>query len=165
MSIRTIRTPANGGIPNHPRWPALVLPGVADPGIGVQGGRTLVSRNGWGGAWDWTVYDYHHFHPDAHEALLCVAGRASILLGGEAGETVEIAAGDGLILPAGFGHRRLASDDGFRVVGCYPPGQESPQILRADPEAETRWADEIAAVPRPDTDPFGSGALPDAWSD
>ena len=154
-----IFVPENGGIPNHPRWPALVLPRAAEAGIDVEAAKDLIGRNGWTGLWDWTVYDYHHFHPDAHEALLCVAGRATIRLGGPEGEAVEVTPGAGLILPAGTGHRREESSDDFRVVGAYPPGQ-SASILHA---GEAFDADALTALPAPAIHPF-TGTRFDRWT-
>ncbi|GGL52889.1 cupin domain-containing protein [Wenxinia marina] len=158
--VRPLHVPPNGGVPNHPRWPALILPGVAPADIGADGARALVRRNGWGGDWLYTVFDYHHFHPDAHEALLCVAGRATLRLGGPEGETLEIGPGDGLILPAGFGHKRERGSADFAVVGAYPPGQESPRILRAGDEFE----EDLAALPAPERDPFDTRPFPAEWA-
>ncbi|MGZ9811046.1 cupin domain-containing protein [Pseudoroseicyclus sp. H15] len=149
-----IHVPPNGGIPNHPRWAALVVPGAAPVSLDAAGAKRLVREHGWGGEWDWTVYDFHHFHPDAHEALLCIAGRASLKIGGEEGEEIDIRPGDGLILPAGTGHKLLSSGDGFRVVGCYPPGQEEPQIIREDEATPGQYDAQIAALAAPETDPF-----------
>ena len=165
MGDRIIEAGPNGGIPNHPRWGALVRPGAAGPGLGADAGRRLVEANGWGGSWVWTVFDYHHFHPDAHEALLCIAGRATIRLGGEEGTDVDVGLGDGMILPAGFGHRMIQAEDGFRVVGAYPPGQDSPAVLRARPGEEATFRQEVALLRRPATDPFTGRDFPGEWAD
>ncbi|NDV02508.1 cupin domain-containing protein [Pseudoroseicyclus tamaricis] len=160
---RSIHIPANGGIPNHPRFAALVVPGAAPADIDADGGKALVQTNGWSGAWDWGVYDFHHFHPASHEALLCVAGRATLAIGGPEGEEIDVGPGDGLILPAGTGHRCLSASDDFRVVGCYPPGQESPDIIHASADAVDRYGTSIAAVPVPEHDPFTGGAF-EGWA-
>ncbi|SDE82951.1 cupin [Limimaricola pyoseonensis] len=157
--IRTLSAAANGGIPNHPHWPALLLPGAFAPGEA----EALLRAAGWGGIWRWGVYDHHHFHPNAHEALLCVAGAARLQLGGPEGAPVEVSASDALVLPAGFGHRCLSARDGFAVLGAYPPGQAQVETEAADPEAPRRFADRIAAVPRPRSHPLGGGPFPELW--
>ena len=152
---REITAPPNGGLPNHPRWGAILRPKAVDPGSEAKDAQALIEANGWSGSWVWSVYDYHHFHPRSHEALLCVSGGARLLLGGPNGTEVEVGPGDGLILPAGFGHCRLGGE--VQVVGAYPPGQENPEILRADPAKVEVWRERAAGVPRPETDPFDGG--------
>ena len=34
------------------------------------------------GTWTWTVYDFHHYHSTAHEALVVATGEAVLMLGG-----------------------------------------------------------------------------------
>lgn len=158
-----LAVPSNGGIPNNPRLPALIYRGAVTPDETVA--RETFRGNGWGGLWTWTVFDHHHWHPDSHEALGCVAGWADLHLGGPDGPVVRLEAGDVAVLPAGFGHKRVASGDGFRVVGAYPPGQESPEILGADAMAIERALARIGAVPLPGGDPvFGAdGPLRRVW--
>ncbi|EAR50450.1 hypothetical protein OG2516_08933 [Oceanicola granulosus HTCC2516] len=156
MSVREITAPPAGGIPNHPRWPALLAAGAVAP----DAAEATFRANGWGGTWRWSVYDFHHFHPASHEALAVVAGHARLQLGGPEGPEVEVAPGDVALLPAGFGHRLVRASDDFAVVGAYPPGQESPEIARPDPDKAAAREAAIAAVPRPDC-PLGQG-LPEA---
>ena len=155
----------NGGVPNHPRLPALLYPGAVRGDAGTEAVKALCLANGWSGLWDWTVFDFHHFHPASHEALIVVAGRATLELGGPDGAVREVSAGDALILPAGFGHRRAEGSGDFRVVGAYPKGQESPEILRADVRAAETALSSIAATPVPDQDPvFGAdGPMVRIW--
>ena len=164
----TLSAPPNGGIPNHPDLPAVIVTGAApgtETGTGAGAAKALFRANGWGGVWEYTVFDYHHFHPDAHEALLVVAGRATLLLGGPEGTEVEAGAGDLIVLPAGYGHRLLRGADGFRVVGGYPPGQESPEILRAGDMDMDEARRAVAAVPLPESDPVAGpdGPLMRVW--
>ena len=82
------------------------------------------------------------------------------MLGGPQGETVEVRAGDVMILPPGFGHRRLAMQGGFQICGAYPPGQENytDRPLAGYDDAMLR---QLAAVAKPQTDPVwgADGAL------
>lgn len=164
VEVTELRVPANNGIPNNGPLPALIYAAAL---TGDENAAYSTMRDaGWGGCWTWTVFDYHHYHPASHEALICVMGWARIHLGGPDGPIVDVSAGDAMILPAGFGHKRVASGDGFAVVGGYPRGQEAPAILRADGPVSDRVLAQIAATPLPETDPiFGAdGPLIEAWS-
>lgn len=161
--IETVRVPGGSGIPNNPDLPAVLARGAAPPDEASV--RDAMSANGWGGLWTWTVYDYHHFHPASHEALVCVRGWAEVQLGGPEGPVLRVAPGDVLVLPAGFGHKRIEAGGDFAVVGAYPPGQESPEIVRAGDMDMDEALERIRATPLPDTDPVGGadGALMRAW--
>src|SRR5918911_4828814 len=134
MELETWQAPPGDAIPNHPRFPVLVYRGVA--GIeDAEAAQELLGRHGWGGSWVDGVFDFHHFHSNAHEVLAVVAGSATLELGGPQGEAFEVSAGDVLVLPAGTGHRRATARDGFTVVGAYPAGQEDYDLLRGDDPA------------------------------
>ena len=155
-----------GAVPNNPRLPVMLARGALSGPTHDRAIHALYRANGWGGAWTWTVFDYHHYHPNAHEALAVASGEAVLMLGGPEGEEVPVAAGDLLVLPAGTGHRRLSASADFAVCGGYPPGQEDYETLRADEPAEDA-ATRIAAVGLPETDPFWGrdGPLIRLWSD
>lgn len=158
-----LRFPPSGGIPNNPVLPVVlmrqaVLGSAADICARME-------RNGWTGTWVWSVFDYHHYHPDAHEALVVASGEATLLLGGPDGEEVTLRAGDAVILPAGTGHKRLSQSEDFRICGAYPPGQSDYTTLRAEAQAPDA-PDQIAAVALPATDPVhgSEGPLLRLWS-
>jgi uncharacterized protein YjlB len=112
----------------------------------------VFGMNRWSRPWHDGVYNYHHYHSTAHEALGCYAGRARLQLGGPTGLEVEIALGDVLVLPAGVAHKNLDASEDFCVVGSYAGGRSyDMKYGHADerPEAEER----IARVPLPETDP------------
>ena len=161
----TLMVPANNGIPNNPHLPALILKAAIDAPSSVTV-RALCKANRRGGTWEWTVFDYHHFHPSSHEALICVSGRAVLQLGGDDGQAVEVEKGDALILPAGFGHKLLSSSEGFAVIGAYPPGQENPEILPAGMLDMETALSSIVETPLPETDPLtgNTGVLLDTWT-
>ncbi|MEO6395921.1 MAG: cupin, partial [Devosia sp.] len=85
-------------------------------------------------------------------------------LGGDSGETLTLAAGDVVVLPAGTGHCRLSDGRGLVVMGGYPKGQEHYDICRSLAERPD-WAERIGNVALPRTDPvFGEdGALLKLW--
>ena len=163
-TLDTLMVPANNGIPNNPSLPALILR-AAVPDAAAAPVRTRCQANGWGDTWEWSVFDYHHFHPASHEALICVAGQAELQLGGPDGPAFAIGVGDAVILPAGFGHKRLHSTDRFTVVGAYPRGQENPEILGADTLDSESVLTSIQSTPLPETDPLtgATGIVPDIW--
>jgi uncharacterized protein YjlB len=155
MELETWRAPAGDRIPNHPRFAVLIYRGVPEASS-PEAARELLGRHGWGGSWIDGVFDFHHFHSNAHEVLAVVAGSATIELGGPQGEAFAVAAGDVLVLPAGTGHRRRAGASGFTVVGAYPRGQEDYDLLR---EADAAARERIAALPVPSEDPVGGDGV------
>lgn len=162
-----VRSFAPGGaMPNNPRLPLVIyrdaLPGDrSDLASEIE---ALFHDHGWDGTWRWSVYDFHHFHANAHEALAVFRGTARVLFGGEAGEAFNIGVGDVILIPAGVGHKRLSSSDDFQVVGGYPGGQ-LPDMHRDDEAANARLHATIDSVPLPASDPIygASGPLRRLW--
>ena len=155
----TLLLPPGATMPNS-RLPVLIYRRVLEGG--ARGFDALFRANGWGGTWRDGVYDYDHFHSNAHEVLGVDSGWASIQLGGDVGQAVEVEAGDVLVLPAGTGHRRISKSADFMVSGAYPPGQERYDTCRSrSPEAELR----ISKVAVPASDPVAGkdGALLRLW--
>ena len=159
----TLRFEPGGDVPNHPRWPALLYRAAVEGGADAAVRR--LEANGWGGAWVDGVFPYTHYHPNAHEALAVVAGRAALRLGGAAGRDVAVRAGDLVVLPAGTGHRRLDASADFRVVGAYPEGQHAFETRRPDRDAPTPPG-VVGVVPRPAADPARGrgGPLLSLWT-
>jgi len=149
-------------VPNNPVLPVLLYRGVLSPQ--TQGKdkifETRFAENGWRGIWRNGIFGYHHFHPDAHEALGIACGSVSVQLGGDSGERISLSAGDLVVLPAGTGHRNVAASDDLLVIGAYPGGQENVSTSRAKME-RTAMAD----VARPASDPFygKDGPLTQLW--
>lgn len=110
----------------------------------------MFARNGWIGIWHNGIYDFDHYHSNAHEVLGIEAGTAKVQLGGDEGQSIDVSAGDVLVLPAGTGHRRISASRDLLVVGAYPRGQDHYDLCRTrSPEAELR----IAKVKLPESDP------------
>ena len=151
---------ADGAIPNHPRWPLLVYPGaVAVAGPDPAGAfEALFARNQLAARHGATAcFRFHHYHSNGHEALGIYSGEATVQFGGDAGVTIVARPGDVIVLPAGTGHKKLASRGELGVVGAYPAGARPdtcvPPLARAK-----RNADAVARVPLPAADPvFGCG--------
>jgi|SRR5690606_30967930 len=149
-------------VPNNPVFPVLIYKQVLGP---KEEGKDRLfharfAENGWRGIWHNGIFGYHHFHPDAHEALGIARGSAEVQLGGESGKWLTVEAGDLLVLPAGTGHKRLSSSGDLLVIGAYPPGQENYTTSRSKVAREA-----MGKVPRPETDPFygENGPLVKAW--
>jgi uncharacterized protein YjlB len=154
----------DGEIPNHPTLPALIYRQAVTAPHKESYFQFTFESNGWGGVWKNGIFDYHHFHSNAHEALGIASGQARVQLGGKHGLTFEVEEGDMLILPAGTGHICPDSSSDFVVIGAYPAGQEAYDICRSLSEDHT-IPERIEAVPLPTADPlFGEdGPLLRIW--
>lgn len=151
--------PDGGAIPNNPRLPVLLHRGAVPPGDPAAA-EALFRDHGWRPAWRNGIFDWHHYHSNAHEALAIVEGSVRVQLGGEAGVHLELTAGDVVVLPAGTGHRNLGAEGALLVVGAYPLGAAPPDQLHGAPE-EGQWARHaIAATADPARDPVTGGAYP-----
>ena len=144
--------------------PVLIYRGVLTGETNKAGGfDALFEANGWVGIWRDGVYDYNHFHSNAHEVLGVARGAAELQLGGDSGKTISVEAGDVIVLPAGTGHRRIGKSENFVVIGAYPAGQQHYDICRGrSPEAELR----IRKTKLPETEPVlgKQGPLLELWS-
>jgi uncharacterized protein YjlB len=165
LTIETHTFADDGAVPNNP-LPLVVYRGaLTDAGDRAAACERMFDRNGWPGAWRNGIYGHHHYHSTAHEVLGIAAGNARVRLGGESGETVELRAGDVVIIPAGVAHKREAASADLLVIGSYPRGQ-SPDHCRAERGAHDGAAGRIAQVPLPVADPVtgGAGPLLEYWS-
>ena len=156
----------DGEFPNNSSLPLLLFPAAvdlpdADP---AQLFEARFSENGWRGSWRNGIFPYHHYHSTAHEVLGIYRGGATVLFGGENGETRKVTAGDVVVIPAGVAHKCLEWSSDLGVVGAYP-GNQRPNLLRGRKKERPEADENIAAVPRPETDPlFGpEGPLMDYW--
>lgn len=161
IEIEPLAFPGANGIPNNDAYRAVVAHGALGGPNADCAVRGLLERNGWGGTWTWHVFDFHHFHPDAFEVLAVASGGARLVLGGPQGREIDVAAGDVILLPPGFGHKQVSMQHDFRICGAYPPGQEDCTVVKADTGYDESTLARIACVPFPERDPVwgGNGAL------
>jgi uncharacterized protein YjlB len=166
LSIETHVFADDGTVPNNP-LPLLLYRGA----LGGEGDlarlcEDMFEANGWPGAWRNGIYGHHHYHSTAHEVLGIARGSARVRLGGENGATVELRAGDVVVIPAGVAHKREAASADLLVIGSYPRGQR-PDICRADAAAHDTSAGNVACVGLPACDPVTGRADPllDCWRD
>jgi|SRR5262245_47360868 len=150
---------ASGAVPNNPRWPLLVYPGVvaveaADPAAVFE---ELFDRNDWPAAWRNGIYPFHHFHCNAHEALGVYSGEVTAQFGGDDGILITARPGDVIVLPAGTGHKKLSSRGALGIVGAYPAGQR-PDMCTPLTSSLKRSSGAVARVALPLRDPvYGEG--------
>ena len=149
-----------GQIPNNPRLPVLLHRGALPPGDPAAA-EALFARHGWPPAWRDGIFDFHHYHPNAHEALAIARGQVRVRLGAEAGVTLDLAAGDVVVLPAGTAHRNLGQSADLLVVGAYPPG-DPPEQFTGRPGERERALRAIAATADPPCDPVTGATYPRA---
>jgi uncharacterized protein YjlB len=163
--IETYHFADDGTVPNNTL--PLVLYRGALPGGGDRAAfcEAMFARNAWPDSWRNGIYPFHHYHSTAHEVLGIARGHASVRLGGEKGQTVELREGDVVVIPAGVAHKREAASPDLLVIGSYPRGQ-NPDMCKAEPARHDRAAAAIAAVPLPARDPVTGTAAPllDCWS-
>lgn len=152
-------------VPNHPQLPAVLMRQAVGGGASGQEVARHYAAHDWRGAWVWSVFRYHHYHPDAHEVLTVLRGSATLALGGSQGSEHDVMAGDVLMLPAGFGHCLLKASSGFQVCGAYPAGQENYSTIHAEQAWPGDLPGRLDAVPLPTADPiFGAdGPLMGYW--
>ena len=122
------------------------------------------AKNGWGGGWRNGVYDYHHYHSTAHEALSCYRGSAKIQFGGDGGPIHKLKPGWAVVIPAGVAHKRIEASGDFAVTAAYPAGQTPDMCYGGEGKSAERAINEL---PLPSTDPiFGNeGPLTRKWHD
>ncbi len=156
----------NGFFPNNQELPVLIYKKIFEfldmnPALTIE---KVFTANKWGGSWRNGIYDFHHYHSTAHEALGVYAGWAEVQLGGPGNEPLRIEKGDLVVLPAGTAHKRLHSGEGFAVVGAYPGNQSWDMNYGKENEAK-KVRKNITGVPLPKNDPvFGeNGKLFDYW--
>ena len=162
--IVELRFADDGVFPNS-RLPVLVYRGVTE-GDGPEPLEKLFNRNGWPAQWRDTVFTFHHYHSKSHECLGVAAGHATLRLGGPMGEEVRVEAGDVVVIPAGVAHQRVTASADFTVVGAYPPGEETYDTLRGNPEDRPKADGNIAKLAVPESDPVigKTGPLTQRWA-
>jgi uncharacterized protein YjlB len=163
MNIETLLLKPNDFVPNNPALPVIIyrqaLTDAEDLAAALE---AEFAQNGWQHIWRNGIYDYHHYHTKAHEALGIAGGKARVALGGQGAQVVDVSAGDCLLLPSGTGHCRLSASADFLVIGAYPPHQTADMKTDAPSEADVIAIRNCAL---PDTDPvtIGAGTLARLW--
>ena len=160
LMIEDYRFADDGQVPNNPRLPLLAYRGALQTGADAAASFVaLFDRNGWTGAWKNGVYTNHHYHSSAHEVLGIAAGWVRVRLGGKGGRSVELRAGDVVVIPAGVAHKNKGASPDLLVIGAYPRGQ-SPDMRSPGATHSACALPQIAAVPLPPGDPVHGNSWP-----
>ncbi|GAB3059218.1 cupin domain-containing protein [Salinicoccus sesuvii] len=161
IKIIQLKAQDDGGIPNHPEFPLLVYKNVFQDGDDIP---EILNANDWSGEWLGSVHPFHHYHSNTHEVLAVKAGTATLQLGGEQGEQIKAEKGDVIILPAGYGHKKIEASDDYANYGAYPGGVDF-DMCYGKAEERPEKVENIKQVPIPEYDPvFGhDGPLFDYW--
>ena len=160
----------DGTTPNNPRLPLIVYRGVLRAHEGRDRAAVcedLFAEHGWANGWRNGIHLFLHFHTRTHEVLGIARGTARVEFGGDKGQTLEVQAGDVVVLPAGTGHRRVSSSVDLLVVGAYPTTGSSFDQVRPNEIDVDKARQHIAAVGRPAQDPvYGKdGPLTQLWAE
>jgi len=155
--------PDDGVIPNNPDLPLVLYRCV----LRDSDSDTIAAafrRHRWDGCWVNGVFDWHHYHSNAHEVLGCFAGHATVRFGGPGGKDFTLRAGDAVVIPAGVAHCNAGQSDDFRVVGAYPAGQVN-DMRNGSPDEREEALAHIRATALPEQDPImgGRGKLLPLW--
>jgi uncharacterized protein YjlB len=158
--------PENGTFPNNTKLELCILKQVfpTDADDLVELIEQCFQKNGWPPAWRNGLYDIHHYHSTAHEALGVYSGWVQACFGGPSGIVQTATVGDVIIIPAGVSHKNMKQSADFRVVGAYPEGQ--PLNMRyGRPEERPQVDEEIKQVAMPQSDPVHGpdGPLMKIW--
>lgn len=156
----------NGFIPNN-SLPLIVRRGAIPPSADdpAKAFETTFRKNGWSNSWRNGIFQYHHYHPNAHEVLGIAMGSAQVRFGGEDGELIPLNRGDVAVVPAGVGHALINGSDDLLVVGAYADGRDY-DTIRDDPNVIAETRKRVAEVPLPDMDPVdgANGPLTKLWT-
>ena len=166
VDVQILKLEENGNFPNNESLPVLLYKSVFDfndenPASTIE---KVLAENNWAGSWRNGIYNFHHYHSTAHEALGVYSGWAEVQLGGPESEILKIEKGDLVVLPVGTAHKRINSGDGFAVVGAYPDGQNW-DMNYGKPEELQKARANISKVKLPSKDPvFGNdGKMFEYW--
>ncbi|MBA3536521.1 MAG: cupin domain-containing protein [Tatlockia sp.] len=156
---------ASEHFPNNSRYPLLIYRQVfnfSKPSADLV--QNFLNVNNWINSWVDSIYDYHHYHSNTHEALVIIAGTCKVQIGGPKGKIYEISKGDVIIFPAGVSHKNVGSSQDFKCVGSYPTDEDY-DVNYGKAEEHPQVDINIKKVGLPATDPiFGKdGVLFDYW--
>ncbi|MFC0266756.1 cupin domain-containing protein [Kushneria aurantia] len=156
----------DGRTPNS-RFPVLLYRGfeASTPEALADHFEALYKQNGWPAQWRGGVFDYHHYHSRSHEVLGIYRGAATLRLGGENGENIEVGAGDVIVLPAGTGHCRISAGNDFALTAGYPSDQQDWDLCVSGETPIEAARERIAAVGLPKCDPVAGerGGVVSDW--
>ena len=165
--IRHLTLKRNNYFPNS-TLPVLLYKQVLDLPLQINKAaeiiRDIFTHHRWSNTWKDGIYDYHHYHSNAHECMGIANRAAMVILGGPGGKKITLSRGDVLILPAGIGHKCISATKNFVCVGAYPNGKEF-NINTGSLEEYKKAMLQLRKLPVPSYDPvFGKeNILKEYW--
>ncbi|MBA3660941.1 MAG: cupin domain-containing protein [Gammaproteobacteria bacterium] len=152
--------PLNGYFPNNSYYPVLIYKQIIAINKGtVNDIQHFLKQNGWHNTWVNSIYDYHHYHSNTHEALVVYEGDCKVQLGGPNGKVHSISQGDVIIFPVGVAHKNIESSKNFKCIGAYPFDIDY-DMHYGKKEEHPAVDHNIKSTPLPKTDPiFGEQGL------
>jgi uncharacterized protein YjlB len=154
----------DGKFPNNGLLPLLIYQHALESTDGKTV-KEIFESNGWVNAWEDGVFDFDHYHSQAHEVLGVISGSARIQFGGPSGIAQSVEPGDVIIIPAGVAHRFIEGDENFTVVGAYPEGQTY-DVMYGETSERPKADERIRSLHHPINDPlYGlDGPLQKNWN-
>ncbi|WP_131783376.1 cupin domain-containing protein [Legionella gresilensis] len=112
---------AQNDFPNNAQYPLLIYKQVFKfANQSPEEIQHYLKQNHWINSWVDSIYSYHHYHSNTHEALVIIAGDCKVQIGGDSGNIYNIAKGDVIIFPAGVSHKNISASPDFKCIGSYP---------------------------------------------
>ncbi|MBA4849416.1 cupin [Emticicia sp. BO119] len=161
--LETYRFSDDGHIPNN-ILPVILYRQVTKAKDKSEWFENTFKTNGWTNNWRDVIYRCDHFHSTTHEVLGVGKGTVIMHIGGQMGISIEVSAGDVLILPAGTGHSAISEHINYEIVSGYPQGRKW-DVLLGTAEERKQAIPRIEKLPVPSEDPvFGKdGELLRLW--
>ncbi|MDX6806502.1 cupin [Terrihabitans rhizophilus] len=150
--------PVDGAFPNNGSLPVLIYRKAVQRDGAADALEQLFAANGWTNNWRNGLYDFDHFHSNAHEVLGIAKGHVTAVLGGPNGSSISLSEGDVVMLPAGTAHRKEEGSTDLQIVGAYWDGRE-PDLRRGEESEELQVRDNLGALPPPERDPVNGRTL------
>lgn len=163
----TFRLKENKPFPNNP-LPVIYYAGALKELTESHDKEKKISdyleKNHYSNSWVGGILPHHHFHSNTHEVLVCLAGTATVQLGGPEEGIYPFHQGDVVLLPAGTAHKKIEATKDFQIVGAYPNGLEY-DMQTGNEENYDKIKERIAKVALPEWDPVEGkqGPLFDYW--
>ena len=109
----------SGAIPNNPKLPLLYYEGAFED-VTPELIEQTFAANDWGDSWRASVFPFPHYHAEAHEALGCFRGTATIRLGGAGGIEQRVQPGDVVVFFSHIPHQgaKLKQEDENAPLRC-----------------------------------------------
>lgn len=120
--------------------------------------KLIFNEHGWSNHRRSGIYNFHHYHSNAHKVIGVCKGKATLLFGGSNGHCVNISKGDVVVIPAGVALKNMGKENCIDCIMGFFEGKV--YDINYGKIGERPVTDmNIASLSIPDTDPlFGKAA-------